>query len=76
MEGKLLRSSIFNLCLLVCLLVCSFVCEDAIMNEYPSCILARVSLTWCARGASECGQSFLMNEPGSSLHNGMKTFKK
>ena len=40
------------------------------------CFTARVSLTLCARGASDCGQSFLMNEPGSSLHNGMKTFWK
>ena len=27
-------------------------------------ILVRVLLTLCARGASDCGQSFLMNEPG------------
>ena len=38
------------------------------------CFTARVSLTLCARGASDCGQSFLMNEPGSSLHNGIKTY--
>ena len=46
------------------------------MNEYLCWILVRVSLTLCALGASDCGQSFLMNEPGSSLHNGMKSFKK
>ena len=34
----------------------------------------RVLLTLCARGASDCGQSFLMNEQGSSLHNEMETF--
>ena len=44
------------------------------MNEYPCCILARVSLTLCARGASDCGQSFLMNEPGSYLHNKVENF--
>ena len=38
------------------------------------CFTARVSLTLCARGASDCGQSFLMNEQGSSLHNEMETF--
>ena len=43
---------------------------NAIMNGYPCCILARVSLTLCAHGASDCGQSYLMNEPGTSLNNG------